>query len=470
MAPITIEGMAIKYRLEKDSLGELHIPADKYWGPETQRALLLFQIGSEKTPLAFIRAFALQKKVAALANTQLGELSAPVGNAIVRAAEEVIDGKWDDHFPLSIWQDGAGSHLNMNLNEVIARRAEELLPPGNVQPIHPKDHVNCSQSTNDSFPTALHIAITRETHTKLLPSLNTLATALKEKAEKFSSLIKVGRTHLQDATPLTLGQEFSGYVTQIHLGIERIEESLKHIYHLAQGGTAVGTGVNSCKKFAPLFIEILQDLATYPFIITPNKFEALASRDACVNFSGALNTLAVSLMKIANDIKLLASGPRCGLTELFLPLNEPGTSIMPGKSNPTQAEALSMVATQVMGNNMAITIGGANGHLELNTFMPVIMYNVLQSIQLLADASQSFAENCIQGIEANTEKIASYLESTLMLVTALSPHIGYDSATKAAQTAEEYNISLKEAVLKLGLASSRQFDEWVNPRNMLSPH
>lgn len=459
--------MTVEYRLEKDTLGEAHVPADKYWGPQTQRSLAYFHIGIEKMPPVFMRAFALQKKTAALTNMQLDVLPADIGNAIVQAADEVINGKWDAHFPLPIWQAGSGTQTHINLNEVIAHRAQELLPPGVSSIIHPNEHVNCSQSTNDSFPTAIHIAIALETHTCLLPSLNVLEIALRDKSNEYTDIIKVGRTHLQDAALITLGQEFSAYAEQVRLGIQRIENALRNIYTLPQGGTEVGTGLNAPKGFDEVFCKVLTDLTEQPFISTYNKFEAIATRDACVEFSGALNVLAVSFMKIANDIKLLASGPRCGIGELSLPLNEPGSSIMSCNANPSQAEALSMVAAQVMGNHTAITIGASHGHLELNTFMPMIMYNVLQSIRLLGDAGKSFTKHCVVDIKVDKEKIDFYRENCLVLATALNRHIGYDLAIHAAQTAYEEGISLKEAVLQLGITTEKEFDIWTNPHKLI---
>ncbi|HSD34854.1 MAG TPA: class II fumarate hydratase [Alphaproteobacteria bacterium] len=456
-------------RTETDSFGPIEVPADRYWGAQTQRSLENFRIGGERMPIPLIHAFGLQKRAAALANMALGALEERLGRAILAAADEVIDGRLDDHFPLVVWQTGSGTQTNMNLNEVIANRANEMLgaPLGAKKPVHPNDHVNLSQSSNDSMPTAMHIAAALETTRRLIPALRGLHTALDRKAAEFADVVKIGRTHLQDATPLTLGQEFSGYARQIETGIARIEGALPRVMELAQGGTAVGTGLNAAPDFAHRFAEEAARIAGLPFVTAPNKFEALAAHDALVELSGALNTLAASTMKIANDIRLLASGPRCGLGELILPENEPGSSIMPGKVNPTQAEALTMVAVEVMGNHVAVTIAGSQGHLELNVYKPVIALNVLRSIRLLADASESFTRNCVEGIEADRARIADLLERSLMLVTALAPRIGYDAAAKIARKAHAEGTSLREAAAALGLIDADEFDRLVRPEAMV---
>lgn len=456
-------------RTETDSMGEIQIPAGKYWGAQTERSRQNFQIGSQLMPLALIRSLGIQKYCAAMTNKNLGKLDAKLADAIIQAAEEVIAGKWDDHFPLVVWQTGSGTQSNMNANEVIGNRACEILghPIGQKQPVHPNDHVNYGQSSNDTFPTAMHIAVATETHQKLLPALAKIHKALDAKAKEFAKIIKVGRTHLQDATPITLGQEFSGYATQIELGIERLKRALDGIYALAQGGTAVGTGVNCPRGFAETFAENVAKLTGLPFRTAQNKFEALASHDALVDFSGVLNVLAVSLMKIANDIRWLASGPRCGLGEISLPENEPGSSIMPGKVNPTQAEAMTMVCCQVMGNHVAVTIAGSQGHFELNVYKPVIVANVLQSIDLLADCCDSFVDKCLNGIQANEAKLQQNLDKSLMLVTALNPVIGYDNAAKVAKKAFHEDITLADAAESLGLLSREEFAKHVIPENML---
>jgi fumarate hydratase class II len=458
-------------RTERDSMGAIEVPAERYWGAQTQRSLENFRIGGERMPRPLIRALAMQKKAAAVANTKLGALDERLGAAIAKAADEVIAGERDGEFPLVIWQTGSGTQTNMNMNEVLANRANELLggKRGAKAPIHPNDHVNLCQSSNDSFPTAMHIAAATEIDRRLLPALETLRRALAEKAQTFADIVKIGRTHLQDATPLTLGDEFSAYARQLELGILRVKAALPRLYDLAQGGTAVGTGVNARKDFAAQFILALREITGLPFAAAPNKFEALAAHDALVELSGALNVLAASLMKIANDIRLLGSGPRSGLGELHLPENEPGSSIMPGKVNPTQAEALTMVAAQVMGNHVTITIAGSQGHLELNVYKPVIVYNLLQSIRLIADATVSFAENCVAGIEPNRGRIAELVDRSLMLVTALAPHIGYDKAAEIAKRALAQDMTLKEAALDLGYVNAEDFDRWVDPRAMLGP-
>lgn len=458
-------------RIETDSIGEITVPADRYWGAQTQRSLENFKIGIEKMPVAVIRAFGVQKLAAAQTNIALKDLDPVLGNAICQAAQEVGDGKLDDHFPLVVWQTGSGTQSNMNANEVIANRAIEILGGvlGSKYPIHPNDHVNKGQSSNDSFPTVMHIAVVQSVHEHLLPSLILLHKALKHKESEFKDIIKIGRTHLQDATPLTLGQEFSGYAFQIKQSIERVKESLKRVYPLAQGGTAVGTGLNTKSKFADCFAQEVAKITGYPFVSAVNKFEALASHDALVEMSGILNVIACSCMKIANDIRLLGSGPRCGIGELTLPANEPGSSIMPGKVNPTQCEALTMIAAQVMGNHATVSIAGSNGHLELNVFKPLIIFNVLQSIGLLSDGIASFTEKCVQGIKADTNRISELVRNSLMLVTALNPHIGYDNAAKVAKKAHMDGISLKQAAIQLKLLTENQFDEWIQPEKMIHP-
>lgn len=463
--------MSNKTRPETDSMGTIEVPADRYWGAQTQRSLGNFKIGGERMPLPLIHAFGLQKKAAALANKALGELSDTVADTIIVAAQDVSDGKLDDEFPLVIWQTGSGTQTNMNVNEVIAGRANEILGKGRggKSPVHPNDHVNRGQSSNDSFPTAMHIAAVMEIEHSLLPALTELHSTLDGKAKQFADIVKIGRTHLQDATPLTVGQEFSGYAMQLQYGIERLNAVKPALLRLAQGGTAVGTGLNAKAGFAEKFCENLSNMTSLPFTPAPNFFEALAAHDSLVECSGVLNTLAVSLMKIGNDIRLLGSGPRAGLGELTLPENEPGSSIMPGKVNPTQAEALTMVCAQVMGNHMAVTIAGSYGHLELNVFKPVIIANVLRSIRLLADAAVSFAENCIAGLEVNRAIVQRHLEDSLMLVTALAPHIGYDKAAAIAKLAHHDNLTLKQAASKLGHVSDADFDAWVRPRDMIGP-
>lgn len=450
-------------RKEADSMGEVMIPKNAYWGAQTERSRHNFRIGEERMPLPLIRALAIQKRCAAKANYILNTLSPELAEAIIQAAEEVIDGMWDDQFPLVIWQTGSGTQTNMNMNEVIANRANEILgfPIGLKHPVHPNDHVNYGQSSNDSFPTAMHIATVLEIEKQLIPALSHIHEQLKEKEVQFRDIIKIGRTHLQDATPLTLGQEFSAYKTQIELALTRVKDCLKHLYPLAQGGTAVGTGLNCPKGFDELFAKIVADFTHCPFTTAVNKFEALATHDALVELSGALNVIAVSVMKIANDIRWLASGPRCGLGEIHLPENEPGSSIMPGKVNPTQCEALTMVATQVMGNHTTITIAGSQGHFELNVFKPVIIANVLQSIRLLADALQSFTDNCLIGIIPQTKKLTQNISNALMLVTALNPIIGYDNAAKVAKKALEEDISLEQAAVSLGLLSADEFQHHI---------
>jgi fumarate hydratase, class II len=463
--------MSSATRSETDSMGAIDVPADRYWGAQTQRSIGNFKIGAERMPLALIHAFGLQKKAAALANKSLDQVPAALADAIAAAAQDVIDGTLDDEFPLVIWQTGSGTQTNMNLNEVIAGRANEQLGHGRggKSPVHPNDHVNRGQSSNDSFPTAMHIAAVREINARLLPALRQLHDALDTKAREFAQVIKIGRTHLQDATPLTVGQEFSGYTAQLKYGIERVQQSLPPLLRVAQGGTAVGTGLNAKAGFAEQFCVELRALTGFAFTPAPNFFEALAAHDSLVECSGVLNTLAVSLMKIANDVRLLGSGPRAGLGELMLPENEPGSSIMPGKVNPTQAEALTMVCAQVMGNHTAVTIAGSQGHMELNVYKPVIIANVLRSIRLLADAATSFAEHCISGLALNRAVIQRYVDESLMLVTALAPHIGYDKAAAIAKLAHHDGLTLKQAALKLGHVSAAQFDQWVRPTDMIGP-
>ncbi len=459
-------------RTESDSFGNIDVPADRYWGAQTQRSLQNFKIGGETMPKPLITAFGVLKLAAAKVNMQLGALDKSIGEKIVQAAQEVIDGKLDGNFPLVVWQTGSGTQTNMNVNEVISNRAIELMggAMGSKKPVHPNDHVNMGQSSNDSFPTAMHIAAACEVERTLVPALKKLHAALHAKQVEFHDIIKIGRTHLQDATPLTLGQEFSGYARQIADVITRIENGgLNDIFELAQGGTAVGTGLNAKKGFAEAFAQEVAKITGLPFKSAPNKFASLACHDPLVDLSGRLNVLAVALMKIANDIRLLGSGPRCGFGEISLPENEPGSSIMPGKVNPTQCEAMTMVCAQVMGNHVAVTIGGSNGHLELNVFKPVIIYNVLQSIHLLADASVSFTDHCVNGIQANRERIAQLMRESLMLVTALNPHIGYDNAAKIAKKAHKEGTSLKEAGIALKLLTAEQFDQWVRPEQMLGP-
>ncbi|KEO96567.1 fumarate hydratase [Erythrobacter litoralis] len=466
-----MNGAGDKVRIETDSLGEVSVPADAHWGAQTQRSLANFAIGTETMPAPLVRALGIQKLSAARANMELGVLDAKLGEAIVTAAREVIDGTLAAQFPLSVWQTGSGTQSNMNANEVIASRANEILTGthGGKDPVHPNDHCNMGQSSNDTFPTAMHIAAASETIERLIPALKHLHGALDDKATAFADIVKIGRTHLQDATPLTLGQEFSGYAKQVEYSILRLENALPRVLELAQGGTAVGTGINSKVGFAEAFAAKVAEETGHDFVTAANKFEALAAHDALVELSGALNSVAVSLMKIANDIRLLGSGPRCGLGEIALPANEPGSSIMPGKVNPTQCEALTMVCSQVMGNHTTVSIAGSNGHLELNVFKPVMIYNVLQSIRLLADSANSFTDNCVSGIEANEDRIAKLLNESLMLVTALNPHIGYDNAARIAKKAHADGTTLKEAGLELGLLTEDQFAEWIVPADMIKP-
>ncbi|KAI9028705.1 fumarate hydratase [Hyaloraphidium curvatum] len=461
-----------KYRIEQDTFGELQVPADRYWGAQTQRSLQNFNIGgkTERMPEPLIRAYGVLKMACAHVNMELGVLDSRLGGAIVDAATEVMEGKLSDHFPLVVWQTGSGTQTNMNVNEVVANRAIEMLGGqlGSKKPVHPNDHVNMGQSSNDSFPTAMHVCAVMEIQDRLLPDMRALHAALKQKSIEFQDIVKIGRTHLQDATPLTLGQEFSGYATQVEYGIQRVEQALPRLYALAQGGTAVGTGLNSIKGFDVKVAEEIAKVTGYPFRTAPNKFEALAAHDAIVEASGAINTFACSMMKIANDIRLLGSGPRCGLGELNLPENEPGSSIMPGKVNPTQCEAMTMVCAQVMGNHTAVTVAGSNGHFELNVFKPVLIRNLLHSIRLMGDACDSFTRNCVQGITANEKRINQLLHDSLMLVTALNPYIGYEAA-KTAKKAHKEGTTLKEAAMSLGYVTEEQFKDWVRPENMLGP-
>ena len=459
----------ISYRIENDSFGDLPVPDDKYYGAQTARSLINFAIGEETMPKPLIRALGIVKQAAARVNMDFGLLPSGLGKVIVVAADEVMSGKLDTHFPLSVWQTGSGTQSNMNCNEVIANRAIEILggEMGSKMPVHPNDHCNMGQSSNDTFPSAMHIAAAEESHFRLLPALTLLRDALKEKSRAFDQLVKIGRTHMQDATPLTLGQEFSGYQAQMDNAIRRVKEMLPALYPLAQGGTAVGTGLNTMLGFDVKFARQVAKITQLPFTTASNKFEALASHDALVEVSGVLNTIAVSLMKIANDIRLLGSGPRCGIGELILPENEPGSSIMPGKVNPTQCEAITMIAAQVMGNHTCITIAGSNGHFELNVFKPVIIFNLLQSIRLLTEGCISFTDKCVKGICANEPRINELRERSLMLVTALNPHVGYDNAAKIAKKAHQEGISLLEAALALKLLTEAEFTAWVVPQKMI---
>lgn len=460
------------FRIEKDSMGEIEVPDNMYYGAQSARSLIHFAIGIEKMPREIIRAMGILKKAAAIANNELGLLPKEKMDLITKAADEVIEGKLDEHFPLSIWQTGSGTQSNMNANEVISNRAIEIAGGvmGSKNPIHPNDDVNKSQSSNDTFPTAMHIAAAEEINHRLLPAIETLKNTLEAKSVEFKDIIKVGRTHLQDAVPLTLGQEFSGYVQQLINDIERIKSVLPGIYELALGGTAVGTGLNTHPKFSELAVSKIAEMTGLPFVPAPNKFEALAAHDALVFAHGALKTLAASLMKIANDIRWLASGPRCGIGELIIPENEPGSSIMPGKVNPTQSEAMTMVAVQVIANDVAVNMAGASGNFELNVFKPVLIYNFLQSVRLLSDTAQMFNEHCAVGIKPNLEKINHFLNNTLMLVTALNPYIGYDNAAKIAKYAHQNNLTLKQAALELKLLTEEEFDKYVRPENMLGPN
>jgi fumarate hydratase class II len=454
-------------RMEADSFGPIEVPADRHWGAQTERSRRNFRIGEERMPKPIIRALGIVKRAAAEANHQLGSLDARRAKAIARAAQQVIDGKLDDHFPLRVWQTGSGTQTNMNVNEVIAARANQML--GAKPPVHPNDHANMSQSSNDSFPTAMHIAAAEETLHRLLPAMAHLQAALEKKAKEFAHIVKIGRTHTQDATPVMLGQEFSGYAAQVKSGRARIKAALKELYPLAQGGTAVGTGLNAKPQFAKMVAKKIAALTRLPFVTAPNKFEALASHDAIVFAHGALTSVATGLFKIANDIRLLGSGPRSGLGELILPENEPGSSIMPGKVNPTQAEALTMVCCQVFGNQTTITVAASQGHFELNVYKPVIAHAMLQSIRLLADAAVSFADNCIIGIRADEARIRALMKNSLMLVTALAPKIGYDRAAAIAKAAHANGTTLREEALRLGYVSPAEFDRLVRPEKMIRP-
>ena len=459
------------YRKEKDSMGVLEVPEDKYYGAQTQRSLNNFKIGGERFQRELIRAYGILKKAAATVNEKAGKLDSNLATAIRDAADEVIEGKLDEHFPLVVWQTGSGTQSNMNFNEVIANRAIEMMGGklGSKDPVHPNDHVNMGQSTNDTFPTAINIAAVEASVNQLLPELTKLRDSLSQKAKEFESIIKLGRTHLQDATPLSLGQEFSGYASALTHGITRIEGAMDHCYELAMGGTAVGTGINSFEEFGSMVADEISTLTGLPFKTAVNKFEALGGQDCIVELSGALKTVAGSLFKIANDVRWLASGPRSGIGEILIPANEPGSSIMPGKVNPTQCEAMTMVCTQVMGNDVTISFAGASGNFELNVYRPVMAYNIIQSIRLLADACDSFRVHAVDGIEANEERIHSNLYNSLMLVTALNPHIGYDKAAEVAKKAYNDNSSLREAIIALGYLSGEDFDQLVQPEKMIKP-
>ncbi|MBD3332487.1 class II fumarate hydratase [candidate division GN15 bacterium] len=461
----------MEYRIETDTMGEMKVPADRYYGCQTARSKQNFQIGSDRMPPELIRAMGILKKAAALVNMELGTLPKEKGELIVKAADEVIDGKLNEHFPLVVWQTGSGTQTNMNTNEVISNRAIEIAGGklGSKDPVHPNDDVNKAQSSNDTFPTAMHIAAVEQIHKRLIPMVTLLRDTLKKKSQEFDDVIKIGRTHLMDAVPLTLGQEMSGWVQALDLGLERVNDCLKRLYPLALGGTAVGTGLNTHPDFAVKAAKQIAEITGYSFVTAPNKFEALAAHDAIVEASGVMKTLACSLMKIANDVRWLASGPRCGIGELIIPANEPGSSIMPGKVNPTQSEAMTMVCAQVIGNDVAVNVGGSSGNFELNVFKPVMIYNLLHSIRLLADACEMFNNNCAVGIEPNKEKIEFFLENSLMLVTALNPHVGYDNAAKIAKKAHADNSTLKEAAVALGILTEEEFDEKVRPERMVKP-
>jgi fumarate hydratase class II len=471
MARSTTSSASHSTRTESDSFGPIQVPADRYWGAQTERSRQNFRIGHDRMPIEIIRALGIVKLAAAETNRELGLLDQRRARAIIRAAREVIDGKLDDDFPLVVWQTGSGTQTNMNLNEVIANRANELLGGklGAKQPVHPNDHVNMSQSSNDSFPTAMHIAAVMGIVGNLIPALSELHGALRKKEKAFAHIVKIGRTHTQDATPLTLGQEFSGYAAQVESGIARLRLTAKDLYPLAQGGTAVGTGLNSKPRFARLFAKRVAKITKLPFTSAANKFEALASHDAYVFVHGAINSVATGLFKIANDIRLLGSGPRSGLGELILPENEPGSSIMPGKVNPTQCEAMTMVCCQVFGNHTTVTVAGSQGHFELNVYKPVLAYCMMHSIQLLADVTRSFTEHCVEGIRADEKRIRDLMERSLMLVTALAPRIGYDNAAKVAKTAHARGTTLKEEAVRLGFVSVDEFDRLVQPVKMTQP-
>ena len=462
----------MKKREEKDSIGSIYVPGDKYWGASTERSKKYFDIGEIKVRPVLIKSIALIKKSAAIVHKRDGLIEGKIANAIIKASQDIISGKLEDNFPLKVWQTGSGTQTNMNVNEVISNRAIEIMggKKGTKKPVHPNDHVNKSQSTNDVFPSAIHIAVAMETRNKLLPSLLLLSKELKRKVSKFKNIVKIGRTHLQDATPLTLGQEFSGYNNQVEEGISRIKNSLEEIYFLAQGGTAVGTGINTKKNFDKKIVKEIKKQSKINFKPAKNKFSALATHDAIVNFSGVLNTLAVSLTKIANDIRFLGSGPRAGYGELILPSNEPGSSIMPGKVNPTQSEAITMVCAKVMGNHSGITIAGSSGHFELNVFKPLIAENVLQSIDLLSDSIKNFTKYCVKGIKADKTKIKEYLDNSLMMVTALAPYIGYDNAATIAKKALKNNSKLKDEAIKSGLISEKEYNNIVDPKKLTKPN
>ncbi len=465
------QNLIMKFRKEYDSIGSINVPVDKYWGASTQRSKKYFDIGDVLVRPKLIKSIAIIKKAAAITNFKNKDINSKIFKSIVKAADEVISGKLDNHFPLKVWQTGSGTQTNMNVNEVISNRAIEILKgkKGTKKPVHPNDHVNKSQSTNDVFPTAMHIAIAMETIEKLLPSLNLLNKELKKKVREFNKIVKIGRTHLQDATPLSLGQEFSGYQTQLQESITRIEASLSEIYFLAQGGTAVGTGINTKKNFDKKIVNEIKKITKLPFKPAKNKFAALAAHDAIVNYSGTLNTTAVCLMKIANDIRFLGSGPRAGYGELILPENEPGSSIMPGKVNPTQCEAVTMVCVKVIGNHNGITMAGSHGHFELNVFKPLIIHNVLQSVQILSDSTKSFARYCISGLKADKNRIKHLVDNSLMLVTALSPKIGYDNAAKIAKNALKNKTTLKVEAMKTGLINEKEYNKIVDPYKMIKP-
>jgi fumarate hydratase class II len=471
MARSTTSSPSHSTRIETDSFGPIEVPADRYWGAQTERSRQNFRIGHDRMPMDIVHALAIVKLAAAETNRELGLIDQRRARAIVRAAREVIDGKLDGHFPLVVWQTGSGTQTNMNLNEVIANRANEMLGGklGAKQPVHPNDHVNMSQSSNDSFPTAMHIAAAMRITAALIPALSELHRALRKKEKAFAHIVKIGRTHTQDATPLTLGQEFSGYAAQVESGMARLRVAVKELYPLAQGGTAVGTGLNSKPRFAKLFAKHVAKITKLPFTSAPNKFEALASHDAYVFVHGAINSVATGLFKIANDIRFLGSGPRSGLGELILPENEPGSSIMPGKVNPTQCEAMTMVCCQVFGNHTTITVAGSQGHFELNVYKPVLAYCMMHSIELLADVTQSFTEHCVEGIRADEKRIRDLMERSLMLVTALAPKIGYDNAAKVAKTAHARGTTLKEEAVRLGFVSADEFDRLVQPDKMTHP-
>ncbi len=470
--PLSAEAVIGEVRVEKDTMGELEVPADRYYGCQTARSLLNFDIGGDTMPRPVIRAFGILKQAAAEVNANLGGLESSVGQLIEKATQEMIEGTLDDHFPLRIWQTGSGTQTNMNSNEVIANRAIEIAGGvlGSKTPVHPNDHVNMAQSSNDTFPTAMHIAAAEEVRHHLLPSVEALKDALAEKSAQWSDIVKIGRTHLMDAVPLTLGQEVSGWVAQLEMGITRCETAWEELLELALGGTAVGTGLNTHPDFAELVADAIARRTDLPFRSADNKFSQLAAHDAVVSMSGALNSLAAALMKIANDIRWLGGGPRCGHGELSLPANEPGSSIMPGKVNPTQAEAMTMVCCQVIGNHTAVTIGGSQGNFELNVYKPMMIHNLLHSIRLLADACRTFRTKCVEGLEANEGKIAEHLENSLMLVTALNPYIGYDKAAKIAKNAHEKGLTLRRSALDLGLVSETEFDEWIKPEKMTGPN